>query len=308
VRDLFPEARLAASYDAEQRGDLSSREMAMLPVRLVTTRTEVPKLAWLTATRATLGTGWLVLAITLVMTGLTLYRSIEFGVRRDRFVSAITHEMRTPLTTFRMYAGMLTDGMVSDPAQREDYLRTLRDEADRLSSTVENVLAYARLERGASGAARLENVTIESLLQRLTPPLERRAAEAGMSLTVHRQGDAELPFECDIHSVGQILDNLVDNASKYARGADDATISLGAALGDGALELRVRDYGCGVPADARRSIFTPFTRGVNDDAEETTGVGLGLSISRELAREMGGRLELEPADGRGASFLLSIPV
>jgi signal transduction histidine kinase len=222
-------------------------------------------------------------------------------------VSAVTHELRTPLTTFRMYAGMLADGTIEEEERRQSYLETLRSEASRLSSTVENVLAYARLERGNSPAVRRESVTVKELLGSLSPPLRRRVTEAGMSLRVSTDAADELRVVTDTDAVRQILENLVDNACKYARDAADPSIRIEAAADDDLVRITVRDNGPGVTKDEARSIFSPFDRGRRPVSDDTPGVGLGLAISRGLARDLGGDLRLAPSGERGAAFVLELP-
>jgi signal transduction histidine kinase len=261
----------------------------------------------LTTARAALGLGWLATALALAAVGLTLRKSIEFGARRDGFVSAVTHELRTPLTTFRMYAGMLADGMVEEKEQRKSYLRTLRDEAARLSTTVENVLTFSRLERGRSGAGRPEAMTVDEMLDRVTPPLGRRAEAAGMTLEVSADGVGDTEVHVDVDLLGQVLSNLVDNACKYVGDAAARTVHLAVEIGDGRMDLRVRDHGPGIPPGRASEIFRPFDRAGRPPTDGASGVGLGLSISRGLAREMGGDLTLEPGPGDGACFRLRLP-
>src|SRR5439155_15089133 len=113
----------------------------------------------LTPVRVSLSIAWLCALLAAGAVAALLLGAVRLSERRGAFVSAVTHELRTPLTTFRMYAEMLAGGMVPDEARRRHYLETLRIEADRLSHLVENVLSYARLERGVS-RSRLEPVGV----------------------------------------------------------------------------------------------------------------------------------------------------
>src|SRR5690606_36772223 len=134
--------------------------------------------------------------------------------RRGAFVSAVTHELRTPLTTFRMYAEMLADNMIPSAQTRQQYLETLRVEADRLAHLVENVLAYAKLERGRQGQRR-EPTTLLHLVEHAEPRFRERAAQAKMQWVLETNDAAEVPLRTDPAAVEQILFNLVDNACKY---------------------------------------------------------------------------------------------
>src|ERR1043165_39773 len=107
---------------------------------------------------------WACIELTIVATAVTLRGIVSLSERRGAFVSAVTHELRTPLTTFKMYSEMLASDMVRDAQKRRQYLETLCSEANRLSHLVENVLAYARLERG-SARGRVETVMLVNLIQ-----------------------------------------------------------------------------------------------------------------------------------------------
>ncbi len=201
---------------------------------------------------------------------------------------------------------MLGEGMVSDPAQQKSYFQTLRAEAARLSHLVENVLAYARLERGRIDG-HLQDVPAGRLIDAARTRLADRAAQAGMELVVEGDDVAmSAVVRANPSAVEQILFNLVDNACKYAAGATDPRIHLAAERSDGEFRLRVRDHGPGVAAAVRGRLFRPFSKSARDAANSAPGVGLGLALSRRLAQDMGGQLRLEQ-NGGGACFVLILP-
>jgi signal transduction histidine kinase len=249
---------------------------------------------------------WAFLALATVALAAMLRVVVALSERRAAFVSAVTHELRTPLTTFRLYAEMLADDMICDPTQRREYLETLRAEADRLSHLVENVLQYARLERGAS--SRRERVSLDDLLERIEPRLQQRAAQAAMTLEV----EADEPLRSrhiatDPAAVEQILFNLVDNACKYARGAADRRIHCSVHARRRTVEFHVRDHGPGIAAKEAGNLFRPFSKSADDAANSAPGVGLGLALCRRLARQLGGRLQWNAAPDGGAVFTLRLP-
>jgi signal transduction histidine kinase len=204
---------------------------------------------------------------------------------------------------------MLADGVVTDPAAQREYLGTLRQEADRLSRVVENVLAWSRLEQGRF-ASRRERHALAAILQRVEPQLQRRLQDAGMRLELRLQPTAaEVVLRTDEDAIGQILFNLVDNAAKYARGAADPVVVLAAAAGDGRVCIDVCDRGPGVPPALRERVFQPFDRGAVPTAtNDTPGVGLGLALARGLARDLGGELALVADAAPGARFRLELPL
>lgn len=318
VRDLVPEGALEpveANAAASDPGELT---LTTLPARLVVPPRAAAlasaPIGW-SATRTALLVAWLVTIGALVGGWFLVGSSVALGLRRSRFAAAVTHELRTPLTTFQMYSEMLADGMVADPATRQSYLDTLKEQSVRLALLVENVLAYARVEEGRF-VARRARVTVAELLDRLRPLLERRASDGGFVLRVAGRDGEEVPaalraaaLTTDVDAVGQIVFNLVDNACKYAVGAQPAVIDLGVARHDQELEIVVRDHGQGIDPAQARVIFEPFERGArNGDARP--GVGLGLALARGLARDLGGELSLQattPA-APGACLVLRLPL
>jgi len=301
VVDLLPDAALEPIDGGGI--DPGGRSLAGLPARLVPG--DLPPSAADEAASPvtlTLVVAWLAVVIAAGAVAALLAGVISLSERRAAFVSAVTHEMRTPLTTFRMYSEMLADGMVA-PDKRESYLRTLRREADRLGHLVENVLAYARLERGRS-ASTVEGVEVQRILDRCLPRLEDRAEQAGMRLVLDANDDGPAQVRADATRVEQILLNLVDNACKYGRSDDEPTIRLGIESRPGGLAFLVSDSGPGVAPGDRRRLFRPFDKSAQEAAQTAPGVGLGLSISRRLARDMGGDLRHVPTRNPGAVFEL----
>jgi signal transduction histidine kinase len=310
VADLFPEVRLEPASPIGPGAD--DRVLASLPVRLVIPgearwgRGSIPwtplRLSLLLAWVCVLGAG---LAVAFLIRGI-----VALSERRAAFVSAVTHELRTPLTTFKMYSEMLAGEMVPDESKRRHYLRTLCSEADRLSHLVENVLAYARLERG-SAQRREERIALRDLLDRVKPRLLERATLAGMVLQEDVDERAgQTVVRVDVAAVEQILFNLVDNACKYAVDTDGEKIIHLEVLPEagGRAMLRVRDHGQGISPEAARRLFKPFSKTASQAAHTAPGVGLGLALCRRLSRVMGGNLRWDSRVTDGAAFLLVLPM
>lgn len=306
IRDLLPEADVRP---VNGRPDPSSgRTLASLPLELIPGRppagSVLPEPSSLPLSLLLAG---LSILAALGATGILLLGAVTLGQRRAAFVSAVTHELRTPLTTFRMYTEMLSEGMAGGPDQQQEYHRTLQREADRLSHLVENVLAYARLERGRYGVR--ERVAAAGLLSRTVPRLAEHAARAGMELVVEEEsGVAQLAVMADQAAVERILFNLVDNATRYARGTADGRIHLRLAREGRHLVFTVADHGPGIDPAGRKKLFRPFCKSAREAARSAPGVGLGLVLSRRLARSLGGRLRLEETSPAGTRFRLELPL
>lgn len=303
VSDLLPNANLVPVRVADET---PTRRLAALPARLVTRPPPAEAESIWSPARLTLWIAWGCLTVAAVAGALLLGGALSLSERRGTFVSAVTHELRTPLTTFRLYTEMLSEGMVDDPEIRISYLRTLRAEADRLGHLVENVLSFARLERGRS-IDRRDLLTARDLVDRIRPSLAASADQGGMELAIG--GDIpDVRIRTDASVVGQILANLVDNAVKYARGASDRRIHLDVTVSGIRLSMTVRDHGPGLPRRAFRRLFRPFSKSALDAAHSAPGVGLGLALSRRLARALGGNLRLQHNGPLGVSFVLTMPI
>lgn len=310
ITDLFPDARLepAANVNIGAPPIDDPLRFAALPVRLIPGTIQLPPLPFWTPLRKSLAIALACVLLAAAAVGLVLFGTVALSERRAAFVSAVTHELRTPLTTFRLYSEMLADGMVTDEAQRKTYLDTLTGEAGRLSHLVENVLSYARLERG-SAKARAENITIGELLDRILPRLKQRADDCGMEVRIHAtEADRRTQLHIDAAAVEQILFNLVDNACKYAAPrAAEPVIHVEADTSGRFAMLRVRDHGAGIPRAERRRIFHPFHKSADQAAHSAPGVGLGLALCRRLAAALGGAITLDTTTKDGACFVLRLP-
>ncbi len=314
VDDLLPQADLEPVRAVAAEGE--ARMLAALPVRLIP-GAMIPTTPPMGAGRVdaggrlspivlSLGAAWICVLLAAVAVAALLLGVVRLSERRAAFVTAVTHELRTPLTTFQMYAEMLAEDMVPDEGQQKRYLNTLRAESVRLAHLVENVLCYARLERGRADG-RLEQLTLGQLVEQIRDRLAGRAEHAGMRLVVETlDGAAETKVHANVSAAEQILFNLVDNACKYAATATDKRIHLTLEADNGTAQLQFRDHGPGVCDGVRRQLFRPFSKSAHEAAHTAPGVGLGLALSRRLARDMGGDLRLDDATTDGACFVLTL--
>ncbi len=322
-----PQADLVPVRDGDEPNP--ARMLATLPVRLVVDEQLRLAEAW-SPIKISLLAAWICLFVAALAVAATLLSVVRLSERRGAFVSAVTHELRTPLTTFRMYSEMLAEDMVPEPEKRKQYLQTMRAEADRLRHMVENVLSYARLERGRRNGS-YEQISVESLIGRVEPRLSDRARQAGMQLSIVASPQVSaVNLNTSVTAVEQILFNLVDNACKYASDADDRRIEITLDAGttdilvrrvgsDGQgcpsygtipakIRLRVRDHGPGIPRRRLRQLFQPFWKSAEEAADTAPGIGLGLGLCRRLARDLGGRLQIADGNEGGAEVSLCLPV
>ncbi len=295
ISDLLPSAGLAPLTGST--GD----PLALVSLPFLLQRDEtlrLPPARW----SGPLMVGWAAVICALAAVAVLVRGVMRLSERRASFVSAVTHELRTPLTTFRLYSDMLESGAVKEE-KRGDYLRVLSREADRLSHLVENVLAFSRIERG-NARSNVRVVDAGSLLERMRERLDARLATAG--LTLEMDASSPLRLRADTAAVEHILFNLIDNAAKYAAAGNPPSVIVETLSAGRNVEIHVRDHGPGIPLSERARIFRAFHKSAREAAESQPGVGLGLALSRRLAREQGGDLRWADSE-TGACFILSLP-
>lgn len=311
--DLVPGARLEPAPGGDRAEDVGGRRLASLPLRLVPDGLPSDPVGGWTPMRLSLVTAWACGFLAAVAVAALLQGVLTLSERRRVFVSAVTHELRTPLTTFRMYTEMLAEDMVRGEEKRREYLGRLSSEAERLGHLVENVLAFARLDSGRRKVVR-EAVDLRGWMRDVTSRLAERCERSDLTVRVEGPSPADrapepaLAVRADTAALEQILLNLVDNACKYASEASGGEVRISLSARDGAARIRVSDDGPGISPRQRRRLFRPFSKSDREAAASAPGVGLGLALSRRLARSLGGDLWLDASAAKGASFVLEVPL
>jgi signal transduction histidine kinase len=230
-------------------------------------------------------------------------RSERMAEERSRFAAAAAHELRTPLAGIRLHGEMLALAL-GNPTKVTEYAGRITDEAERLTRLVSNVFNYTQVDQKQlhiqKSRADVGQVVREALT--LVQPIVERA---GGDLTVRVEEGLPL-VDLDRDALHQMVRNLVDNAEKYSRQSADRRIDVTVFTTDPAwVEIAVRDHGPGVPVGARSRIFDPFAR--HGDADQPSGLGLGLSVVRTLAIAHGGTVSCDEPTGGGARFVVRLP-
>jgi len=231
-----------------------------------------------------------------------LFQMDRLATQRARFAAAAAHELKTPLAGLLLHAEMLAEDL-GDSEHRTRYAATVSAEANRLGRVVSNMLDLTRLERATPLAAPRAGDLGRAVEQRVEQQ-RTRLEDAGVSVELDIEPD--LPSALfDGDALGQILDNLLDNAEKHTRVVEDRRVTVTVCSDTDQLRIQVADNGPGIPRSQRRTMFRPFDR--SDDAVGRPGLGLGLAVARSFARAQGGELELDPDNAVGARFILTIP-
>jgi len=236
-----------------------------------------------------------------------LNRQLTLARQKTDFVSNVSHELKTPLTSIRMFSELLAEGRVNDPAKQRSYLHIITAETARLTRLINNVLDFSRLERGEKkyNFRDCDLVSVaRDTAETYRPHLENNGFKFECSLPEH-----PLPVRGDSDALAQIIVNLLSNAEKYSNGPK--VIALQACRQDGPLpyaEVKVLDRGPGVPHDCEEKIFEKFYRAHDSLSSGIQGSGLGLTLARQIARAHSGDVVYEPREGGGSCFALRLPL
>jgi two-component system phosphate regulon sensor histidine kinase PhoR len=228
---------------------------------------------------------------------------IKLAQKKDDFISAVSHELRTPLTSIRMYAEMLEKNWVKSQDKAAEYYSNMRQESERLSRLIENVLDFSRIQRGRkkySFNAGDINKCVTDVVEMMRP----YAVQKGFSIRIELGRIEQATFDAD--AVTQIVVNLLDNAIKYARNAEDKTIIVRTRTDGKFTIIEVEDHGPGVPHRQRNKIFEQFYRPAAESTRETTGTGLGLALVKKFAEAHNGFVEIISAVPTGAIFRVAL--
>jgi two-component system phosphate regulon sensor histidine kinase PhoR len=224
-------------------------------------------------------------------------RQRRMSALKSEFVANVSHELKTPLALVRMFGEMLQSGRVASDQKRAEYLEIIVRESERLSSLIENVLDFAKVERGKGGYDFAEGDVGEAV-SRAANIYRYRAERERVALDV--RVEANLPrARIDERAIQLAVINLVDNALKYA--PDGEVITLEARRAGSNVEIRVIDRGPGVLPDDRQRIFERFVRGDTSSRGNVRGSGIGLALVKHIAESHGGRAWVESDAGAGMS-------
>jgi len=232
--------------------------------------------------------------------------SRELAVSRlqSDFVSAVSHEFRTPLTSMLHLTDSLDRGIVSDEARRRQYYSALAHETTRLHRLVESLLNFGRMEAGAF-EYRFEPVDLAVLAGDVVAEFRKEFAASGHRFELHAE-DGLPPLRVDREALSRALWNLLDNALKYSPGRPAIWVDL--AREGKRVALRVRDQGPGIPVEEQKEIFNKFVRGAAARASSVKGTGVGLAMVRHTVRAHGGEVRVESRPGEGSTFTILLPL
>ena len=243
----------------------------------------------------------LVLVSGMVMAYRGVRRETELARLKSDFASNVSHELKTPLTSIRMYAEMLQHGIAETPEDQSRYHSVIVRESERLGRLIANVLDFSKLERGERRYA-LEPTSLVAMTEEAVETYRRLSERDGVTISL-RCGDEDYPeVLADREAAEQCILNLLSNAAKYA--PDDPAIEVALSRGDGEVGVTVEDRGMGIPAAEQRRIFDDFYRAPGAARAGVEGTGLGLALVRRHMKACEGRVALRSKPGEGSRFTL----
>jgi two-component system sensor histidine kinase SenX3 len=262
-------------------------------------------LKWRTGFLLVLGVLMLAMIICgILLNTIFLVREIRRNEQHDAFINAVTHELKTPVASIRLYLETLQKRPVEEE-KRQEFYRIMLEDSDRLLSTIEQVLHTGRV--GATGhRLNLSRIEIGELVE----------ACVARARTLHHASPEALQYRAgppvtvlgDMDDVRAAVLNLIDNAVKYSGNAVQVTVET-AQTDEKNVLVRVKDRGAGIPKDELKRVFKRFYRVPGPLASRVKGTGLGLYIVRSVAKRHAGRVWAESeGPGRGSTFVLQLPV
>jgi signal transduction histidine kinase len=255
-----------------------------------------------------------------------LNRHLTLARQKTDFVSNVSHELKTPLTSIRMFSELLAEGRVTEPDRQRSYLNIITAEAARLTRLINNVLDFSRLERGEKkynmqpcDLAALVRETIETYRPHLesigfTLSCEWLGSAAAITAGATTQAQplpdgVNIPVKGDRDALAQIIVNLLSNAEKYSGERKEIVVQVACQTEPlPHVDVRVLDRGMGVPGGCEEKIFEQFYRAHDSLSSGIQGSGLGLTLARQIARAHGGEVLYRARAGGGSCFILRLPV
>ena len=229
---------------------------------------------------------------------------------KSEFALHLSHDLRSPLTSIRMFSEMLSENRIPSEEKRREYYNIITNESERLTQLANNVLDFSRIEQGR----KKYNFKRENIVKAAAETVDRFRTyildeDRHIAFEVKRENDKsanQIMIKIDTEAVSSALMNLLSNAAKYSSPDEEIKVSLKG--GKKEVIIEVADRGIGIPAREQKKIFHKFYRIFQKQAAETEGSGLGLTLVKYTAEAHGGRVKVESEEGKGSKFSLILPL
>jgi signal transduction histidine kinase len=232
-----------------------------------------------------------------------VYREMTLARLKSDFVANVSHELRTPLALIRLYAETLELGRLTSKEKYQEYFRIIREESERLTSLINNILDFSRIEAGRK-EYEFQETDLGELVHSTLESYRFQIQQNGFAFEENISPDIP-PVKVDREAIARSLLNLVNNALKYSK--DRKFIGVSLYRSNSSINLEVRDSGIGIPANEQEKIFDKFYRCGDPLVHNVKGSGLGLSLVRHIARAHGGDVLVESEPEKGSKFTIALP-
>jgi signal transduction histidine kinase len=231
-------------------------------------------------------------------------REMNLARLKSDFVANVSHELRTPLALIRLYAETLELGRLTAKEKYQEYFRIIREESERLTALINNILDFSRIEAGRK-EYEFKETDLADLVRSTLDSYRFQIEQNGFCFEENISGDIP-PVSVDREAIARSLLNLVNNALKYSK--DQKYIGVSLYRANGRVNLEVRDRGIGIPPNEQEKIFEKFYRCGDPLVHNVKGSGLGLSLVRHIARAHGGDVLVESIPQKGSTFTIALPL
>jgi len=231
-------------------------------------------------------------------------REMNLARLKSDFVANVSHELRTPLALIRLYAETLELGRLTAKEKYQEYFRIIREESERLSALINNILDFSRIEAGRK-EYEFKETNLPELIRSTLDSYRFQIEQNGFAFEENISADIP-PVNVDREAIARSLLNLVNNALKYSK--DQKFIGVSLYRANGSVKLEVRDKGIGILPAEQEKIFEKFYRCGDPLVHNIKGSGLGLSLVRHIARAHGGDVQVESAPEKGSKFTIELPL
>jgi len=245
-----------------------------------------------------------ILVFGLVLTMRSVSHELELARMKSDFVSTVSHEFKSPLTSIRQLAEMLQSGRVPSEERRQKYYDVLLEQSERLALLTDNILSLAKIEAGRAALA-FETTDIPALLAGVVTSIQERVRHEGFDIGLDIEDTLPL-LSVDRTAFSQAITNLIDNAIKYS--GESRKVSVRAAVEGKAAAIAVRDFGIGIRKEDRQRLFERFYRGGDELTRTVKGSGLGLALVKEIVEAHRGTIDVESEPGKGSVFTIRLPL
>jgi len=282
--DVFPDLVLAIKYQGTTIADIGTRFLRYNYIALAALSVLMVGGIWLTYRNVS--------------------REMTLARLKSDFVANVSHELRTPLALIRLYAETLELGRLTAKEKYQEYFRIIREESERLTALINNILDFSRIEAGRK-EYEFKETNLADLVRSTLDSYRFQIEQNGFAFEENISCDIP-PVTVDREAIARSLLNLVNNALKYSK--DQKYISVSLYCANSRVNLEVRDHGIGIPPNEQAKIFEKFYRCGDPLVHNIKGSGLGLSLVRHIARAHGGEVLVESTPEKGSKFTIALPL